>query len=57
MLEWIKGNFPAVFAAAVITVLIVLAMIKLIKDRKTGTSPYGRRCGGNLPAKFMLKKN
>jgi len=44
MLEWIKGNFPTIFTAAVITALIVLAMIKLIKDKKTGKSSCGCCC-------------
>lgn len=34
MIDWIKGNLPTIFVAAVVATLIILAVVKLARDGK-----------------------
>lgn len=52
MIEWIKGNLPTIFVAAVIAALIILAVIKLVRDKKKGKPSCGGCCGGCSMAGF-----
>ncbi len=44
MLAWLEANVSTILVGAVLLAVVVLAVRKLIRDRREGNSPCG--CGG-----------
>ena len=52
MIDWIKGNLPTIFVAVVVAALIILAVVKLARDRKKGKSSCAGCCCSCPMAEF-----
>ena len=52
VINWIKENLPTIFVSVVVAALIILAVVKLARDRKKGKSSCGGCCCGCSMAEF-----
>ena len=46
MIEWISANAGTLIVLAVLLILVALAVVKMVRDRKQGKSTCGMGCGG-----------
>ena len=46
MLDWIAANAGTLLVSAVLLALVILAVVKMVRDRKQGKSTCGMGCGG-----------
>ena len=46
MIEWISANAGTLIVLAVLLILVALAVVKMIRDRKQGKSTCSMGCGG-----------
>ncbi len=48
MLEWLKANWATLVVGAAVIAIVVLAVIKIVRDKKAGKSSCGCGCA-NCP--------
>lgn len=46
MLEWLCANWPSLLVGAAVLALVVLAVIRIVRDKKKGRSSCGCGCAG-----------
>ena len=46
MFDWIAANAGTLLVSAVLLVLVILAVLKMVRDRKQGKSTCSMGCGG-----------
>lgn len=46
MFDWIASNAGTLLVSAVLLVLVILAVLKMVRDRKQGKSTCSMGCGG-----------
>lgn len=51
MLEFLQNNWGSLMVGAIILAVVVLIVIKLVRDRKAGKFTCGGNCGPAAPAK------
>ena len=44
MLEFLRENIVTIITVAVLLLLVFLAVRKMVKDKKSGIGPCGKRC-------------
>ncbi|MCR4702085.1 MAG: FeoB-associated Cys-rich membrane protein [Saccharofermentans sp.] len=44
MLEWLSNNWANILIIALVTALVVLAIISMVRDKKEGKSSCGCNC-------------
>lgn len=56
MFDWIAANAGTLLVSAVLLVLVILAVVKMVRDRKQGKSTCGMGCGGCPMSETCHKK-
>ncbi len=44
MLSFLQNNWVTIVTIAVLAAIVILATVKIIKDKKSGIGPCGKKC-------------